>query len=231
MIEDPPRLTVKRNRKRPTEAQLAAFQNTPTGFVGDAMAGQGVLATAISPLRPDALTGPVCGPAFTVHAGAADILAGFAALPLVQPGDFFVIAFDEHQKCATVGDRMCGMLANNGVIGLVTDGPVRDIDGIAATGVPVWCTGLTPATPFTQGPGTIGLPIQVGGQRVDTGDIVVADRDGVVVVPFDEIDRVATALMGIRRLETDLDAEVADGLRSPSWAGEVLRGPHTRWVD
>lgn len=231
MIEDPPKLTVKRNRKRPSEVQLAAFRDTPTGFVGDAMAGGGALATAISPLLPDTLTAPVCGVAFTVHAGAADILAGFAALPLVQPGDFMMIAFDGHQKCAVVGDRMCGMLWNNQVVGLVTDGPVRDIDGIAATGLPVWCTGVTPATPFTQGPGTVGLPVQLGGQQVDTGDIVVADRDGVVVVPFAQIDAVAAALADIRQLEAELDAKVADGLKAPGWAHELLDGPQTRWID
>ncbi|KKM02697.1 hypothetical protein LCGC14_1781810, partial [marine sediment metagenome] len=75
--------------------------------------------------------------------------------------------------------------------------------------------GLTPASPFTKGPGRVGLPLAIGGQQVETGDMVVADRDGVVIVPFAQIDAVIAALDAVRAAEEGLDAQVAEGLRAP----------------
>lgn len=231
MIEDPPLIKIARELRSPTDAQLAAFQGMPTGFVGDAMDGRGVLDSAVKPLEPGALSAPVCGVALTVETGPADVLAAFVALKFVRKGTILMIACGGYQGCAVLGDRGTGMLKNGGGAALVTDGPVRDYDGITAVGLPVWCTGLTPATPFTKGPGTIGLPVHVGGQRVATGDIVVADRDGVVVVPFDDIDRVAAQVAKIEEMETALDAKVAAGLTAPPWADELLAGDTVHWVD
>jgi 4-hydroxy-4-methyl-2-oxoglutarate aldolase len=98
----------------------------------------------------------------------------------------------------------------------VTDGAVRDIDGLARAGVPVFATGLTPASPASSGPGTIGLPVVIGGRAVDAGDIVVADRTGVVVVPRAEADAVRAALERVLELE----AEQADLVA----AGQVVSG-------
>lgn len=232
MIEEPGPLTVRRSWPRPTPEQVAAFRDVPTGFVADALTFGGVLDPSIRPLG-DGRDLPVtaCGPALTTENGPGDLMATAAALNFVQPGDVLVVTCSGHQGCATAGDRIIGMLRNGGGAAFVSDGPVRDYTGLIAVGLPVWCTGLTPASPFTTGPGRVGLPIQIGGQRVESGDMIVADRDGVVVVPFARIDEIISALGKIRSLEEELDAKVAAGQTvSPKFI-EVLEDGRTTYVD
>lgn len=228
MIEAPPSLTIKRNLRRPTQAQVAAFQGVPTGFVVDALLGGGALSSRIQPLGAGRdLRCVAAGPALTVDCGAADVLATFAALKFIAPGDVVVSAFAEHTGCAAAGDRLVGMMKNNGAAGFVTDGPVRDYDGIVPVGLPVWCVGLTPASPHMSGPGSVGFPVQIGGQEVETGDMIVADRDGVVVVPFERLDEVIQKLVTIAELEKALDAKVADGMKVPDWVETYLDSDQT----
>jgi len=223
MIEEPPLITIGAKRNRPTEAQIAAFQGVPTGFVNDAMFGLGALSRDIRPLGEGRdLTCVAAGPALTVDNRPGDLLALLCSLSEISPGDMVVSACAGFQGCAAAGDRVAGMIRNNGAVGFVTDGPMRDYAGIVAVGMPCWCTGLTPASPFGKGPGRIGLPIDIAGQRVESGDMVVADLDGVVIVPFARIDEVITALERVTAAETEMDAEVADGLRIPDGIRDLL---------
>ncbi len=231
MIEEPPLLTIARDLRRPKAEQITAFQGVPTSFVADSMYGSGALSNRIRPLGESRdLISVVAGPALTVGCGAGDILALLAAMASIQAGDVVLAAFDGFQGCAAAGDRVCGMLRNCGAAGLVTDGPVRDYAGIVEIGLPCWATGLTPASPYTNGPGSVGLPIQIGGRQVETGDMIVADHDGVVVVPFGRIDEVLAKLEAVKELETALDAEVADGLQIPPSIGELLKGDTVKYV-
>lgn len=228
MIEAPPLLTVNTAMRRPTEDRIAAFQGIPAGFVADALSGGGALCSRIGPLGGGRdLRCVAAGPALTADCGAADVLASFAALPFIRPGDIVVSAFAGHTGCAAAGDRLIGMMKNCGAAGFVTDGPVRDYEGIVPVGLPVWCTGLTPASPHMSGPGSVGFAVQVGGRQVENGDMIVADRDGVVVVPFARLDEVIGTLERIRALETALDARVAEGLKVPGWVEELLAGDRT----
>ncbi|MEM8550985.1 MAG: RraA family protein [Pseudomonadota bacterium] len=231
MIEDPPKLVVNRAVTRPTAEQIAAFQGVPTGFVADAMDGTGALDPQIKPLQGRGLPVSVAGPALTADPGPADVLATFAALSFVQPGDVLVCAFQGHQGCAAAGDRTMGMLRNNGGIAFVTDGPVRDYEGLMAAGLPIWCTGLNPASPFTSGPGKVGFPVTIGGRMVASGDMVIADRDGVVTVPFSELDSVIERLKHVAALEAALDAEVAAGRKQVDAVAALLESAATRYVD
>jgi 4-hydroxy-4-methyl-2-oxoglutarate aldolase len=212
MIEEPPLLRIKANRNRPTAEQIAAFQGVPTSFVCDAMDGAGSL-TGIAPIGEGRdLACVATGPAITAGNGPADLLACLAALSLVQEGDIVISSVSGHQGSAAAGDRVCGMARNAGAAGFVTDGPMRDYAGIVEAGLPVWCTGLNPASPYGNGPGTVGHPVQLGGQSVATGDMIVADRDGVLVVPFDRIDHVIEKLEAVKAAEAALDAQVQGGL-------------------
>lgn len=92
---------------------------------------------------------------------------------------------------------------------------MRDYAGITEIALPAFCTGLTPASPVVSGPGKVGTPVDIGGMRVETGDMIVADRDGVVVVPFDDIDQVIARLAKVTDMENALDQEVRDGLAIP----------------
>jgi len=228
MIEAPPTLTIKTLIRRPTEAQVAAFQGVPTGFVADALGGGGALSSSIQPIGGGRdLRCVAAGPALTADCGAADVLATFAALKFIQSGDVVVSAFAAHTGCAAAGDRLIGMMKNNGAAGFVTDGPVRDYDGIVPVDLPVWCVGLTPASPHMTGPGTVGFPVQIGGQEVETGDMIVADQDGVVVVPFERLDEVIESLARITEMEKSLDAAVVGGLKIPDWVETYLASDKT----
>lgn len=232
MIEAPPTLTIKKDLRRPTEAQIAAFQGLPTGFVVDAMFGGGALSNNIQPIGGGRdLKCVAAGPALTADCGAADVLAVFASLEFIRPGDVVVSAFAGHSGCAAGGDGLIGMMKNCGATGFVTDGPLRDYDGIIKVGLPVWCTGITPASPHMSGPGTVGFPIQVGAQEVETGDMIVADRDGVVVVPFERLDEMIKNLERIRRAEQAQDERVAGGMRAPDWVGELLASDRVIYKD
>ncbi len=229
MIDDPPLLTIRRNFPRPTPEQVAALAGAPTGFVADCMDGRGALDARIKPVGstpPD-----LCGVALPCHAGPGDCLAVLAALDAVRPGDVVVAATDGFSGTAVAGDRLAGMARNCGAVGFVTDGCVRDVPGIEAVGLPCFATGTTPNSPANNGPGTIGLPVMLGGALVGPGDIVVGDRDGVVVVPFDRIDAVIARLSTVREAEAMLDAEVAHGLRVPDDIRALLAGSGVREVD
>ena len=232
MIEEPPLLTVKRPSRRPNVAQIAAFQNVPTSFVVDAMFGGGALAPKIRPIGDGLdIDCRAAGPALTVDCGPADILALFGALESIGEGDVVVSAFHGHQGCAAAGDRVTAMMKNCGAAGFVTDGPVRDYAGIVQVGLPVWCTGLNPGSPYSNGPGRVGLAIQIGGQQVETGDMIVADRDGVVVAPFAQLDAVIERLAKVTELETARDAEVSQGLKIPQEIQDLMAGDQVRYID
>jgi 4-hydroxy-4-methyl-2-oxoglutarate aldolase len=210
MLEEPPVLTLIEDFPRPSAEQIAAFKGVPTGFVCDAMNGLGAMATAIAPVSTEYDCSAV-GTALVAQNGPADILATLAAIEMAQPGDMVIAAVDGFQGCAAAGDRVLGMLKTRGVAGFVTDGPMRDYAGMVEVGLPAWCTGLNPNSPYSKGPGTAGGAAMIGGLQVRSGDIVVADRDGVVVVPQAQIEAVIARLPEVTALEEALDAKVSEG--------------------
>ena len=212
MLDDAPRIQ-RRDWTRPDAARVDALRGTPTGFVVDALGGSGALEHRIKP----AIAGQsaFCGVALTCDNGPADNLALCAALESVRPGDVLVAATGGWTGCAVTGDLVLGMARNGGAVGFVTDGCVRDLPGIAAVGLPAFCAGVTPNSPARNGPGSVGAPVVVGGVRVASGDVVVADPDGVVVVPRERLDEVLARLPAIRSAEADMDRRVREGLRTP----------------
>ena len=220
MIEDPPLLKIKRSFTRPTEELLAAFAGVSTGYIVDAMGGRGCLDYRIKPLV--AGSSVMVGTAVTCDAGPADNLALYGALYLSRPGDILVAATASCTATAIVGDLLLGMARNRGVVGFVTDGLVRDIVGIQAVGLPVYCAGVTANSPARNGPGTAGLPVILGNIRIGSGDIVVGDRDGVVVVPLAEAASVLGRLASVKAAEAALDAKVRAGLQFPDFAQAIL---------
>lgn len=220
MIKDPPLLTIRRDFPRPAAAALAAFAGVPTGHAIDALGGRGALDYRIKPLAPAA--SPLVGVAVTCHCGPADNLAMFGALAVARPGDILVVATDGFTATAVTGDLLMGMARNCGAVGVVTDGLARDVAGILAVGLPLYCAGVTPNSPMRNGPGTVGQPVIVGGAAVDSGDIIIADNDGVVVVPRGEVDLVLRRLADVRAAEAALEAKVKAGLRMPDFAQAIL---------
>ncbi|MFZ9666424.1 MAG: RraA family protein [Limnohabitans sp.] len=214
MIDEVPPIQVQAIH-RPAPSLLEQFKNTPTGFLVDAMGGTGALDYRISPAIAHQFA--FCGVALTCHTGPADNLALVHALQHVQPGDVLMVGTDQHTACAVTGDLVLGMAKNGGAVGFVTDGCVRDLVGLENVGMPAWSMGVTPNSPHRSGPGTIGFPIQLAGHRVCSGDIVVADRDGVVVIPLDMAESVLKKLPGIRQSEAAADETVRLGAKLPAF--------------
>ena len=234
MIENPPLIQIKKksSRKRPSEDQINGFKNIPTGFICDALNGYAALDPSIKPLSiPGKKVKQIIGPALTVFSGAADVLGMAIALSEIEPGDIVVNGVSGFQGTAAVGDRIAGMIKNNGGVGLVTDGPMRDLDGIIETGLDCFCTGLNPNSPFNSGPAKIGFPMNIGGTTVSSGDIIVADSDGVTVVPFDKIDEVLKKLDRIIEVESAMDKEVSEGLKISQKALDYLKSDQVVYFD
>ena len=214
MLDEAPKIQY-RKVVRPQASQVDALRGTPTGFLVDALGGSGALDYRIKPAI--ATQAAFCGVALTCDAGPADNLAVVAALQSVEPGDILVAATAGHTGCAVVGDLVLGMAKNCGAAGLVTDGCARDLPGIRAVGLPCYCVGVTPNSPHRSGPGTVGFPVMIAGHPVASGDVIVADQDGVVVVPQARLDEVIARLPAIREAEAGMDQKVRDGLRLPSF--------------
>ena len=232
MIEDPPLLTVRNNFTRPAAASVAALAGAPTGHLVDALGGLGALDYRIKPVTPASPADQVfIGVAVTCDCGPADNLAVFAALQATRPGDVIMAATDAYMGCALIGDLVLGMARNCGALAFVTDGLARDLDGLEAVGIPVFCRGISPNSPARNGPGKVGLPIHLGGVTVASGDVVAGDRDGVVVVPRARIEEVAQALVRTREAEAGLEAKVVGGLKVPDFAAALLASDLVRRLE
>ena len=228
MIQDPPLLDVRRRFARPSAAGVAAFAGLQTGYVVDAMGGRGALDGAIKPIGG---AGPFCGVALPCMAGPADNLAAFVAVDVAEPGDVIVCAADGFRATSVTGDLLLGMMKNRGVSAFVTDGFVRDVAGIRSVGLPCYATGVTPNSPVRNGPGTVGLPVVVGGMAVEAGDIVLGDEDGVVVVPYARVEETIARLAEVKAAEAELEAKVKAGLQVPDFIQTLIASGRIREVD
>lgn len=234
MIENPPLIQIKKStsRNRPSKEQINSFKDIPTGFICDAMDGYGALDSAIKPLSiPGKSANHIVGPALTVFSGAADVLGMAIALSEIKEGDIVLNGVNGWQGTAAVGDRIAGMIKNNGGKGLVTDGPMRDLNGVIETGLDCFCTGLNPNSPFNSGPAKIGFPLHIGGKTVNSGDMIIADTDGVTVVPFDKIDEVISRINRIIEIENDMDAKVSNGLKISQSALDLIKSDKVVYLD
>lgn len=228
MIEGVAILTVKRDRVETPKELVERFRGAMTGHLVDCMGGRGALSSVIKPQQRDRAA--FCGPALTVRCYPADNLALLAATAHVRPGEVVVCATDSFEATALTGDLLLGMLKNAGAAALVTDGMVRDQDGVEECGLPIFHAGVTANSPAAVGPGEIGLPITCGGVSVKTGDIVVGDRDGIVIVPQEQVDAVLAKLEEIRTAEAGLEAKVKSGLVTPAHIQDLLNSDATKWV-
>ncbi len=222
------KLTIRADFPRPSAELIAPFREAPTGWVADARGRRGAISSRIRPVSTQAR---FVGTALTVQSRPVDNLAPYAALKFARPGDVLMVATDDCESAAVMGDILLGMARNAGIVAAVTDGMVRDVAGIDAVGIPTFARGLTPNSPFKDGPGSVGLPISLGGVTVGAGDIVVGDADGVVIVPRDEIAAVAAALEAVSEKEKAMDAAVTGGASTPAWLDDVLAAGGTAYVD
>ena len=216
MIENPPVLTIHRGHRRPEPALLEAFRGAATSHLVDAMDGRGALDWRIKPIDP--ANAAFIGPALTAHSYPADIHGMVGAAMEAQAGDVILCANDGYTGTAVIGDLAAGMMRNKGVAAFVTDGLARDRAGIVASGLPLFAVGISPNSPASTGPGQVGAPIVLGGVAVCSGDIVMGDADGVVVIPLAQAVTVLARLRAVQAAERKAEEAVKAGATSfDSW--------------
>jgi regulator of RNase E activity RraA len=103
------------------------------------------------------------------------------------PGTVLVVAGGSTSRSAIVGGLLTLEMQNAGIAGFVTDGLVRDSQEIRQSGLGVWCRGVTPIASQKKGPARVGGSVSIGGIVIRDGDLVIADDDGVVIWPQEQI--------------------------------------------
>lgn len=192
---------VRMTIERPDPALLEPFRQVTAANVTDAMGKMGTMHYLVKPvIRP---RGTVVGPAVTVRARAGDNLMICKGIMLCQPGDVLVVAAPGGTDNALWGGVLSTLAAARGIVALVTDGFVRDVAEMNEVGMPVWATGVLPTGPSFDGKGEVNTPISVGGLPVNPGDVVVADEDGVVVVPMHLAAQVGQKALGVAQRDAN----------------------------
>jgi regulator of RNase E activity RraA len=167
------------------------------------------------------------GPAFTLRfvparedlatpASWANPISTRAAIEAMPEGCIAVVDAMGVTDAGIFGDILCARMRHRGVAALVTDGVVRDVAGVRATGLPVWCSGVA-APPSVAGLTFVswGEPIGCGGVAVFPDDLVVADDDGAVLIPAALVGGVVAEAVEQERLEAWIMTEVERGAKLP----------------
>ena len=136
----------------------------------------------------------VVGQALTVKAWPGDNLAVHGALAMVELGDVLVVDWRGRTDSCAAGARTLVVPFERGLRGVVADGGWRDIDELREASMPVYACGRSAYSPPKQRPGEINVPVSCGGVVVEAGDLVVADDEGIAVVPSGELEAVWAAV-------------------------------------
>jgi regulator of RNase E activity RraA len=153
----------------------------------------------------------MCGLAVTVNARPADNLMVHKALQVASAGDVVVVNTCGNTTSAVFGELMCNTAVAAKLGGIVVDGAIRDVEGLAALGFPAFSRTVCAGGCDKDGPGEINVPISCGGAVVMPGDIVVGDREGVVVVPRAHAEEVLSLVNALVQRETKRVAEIKAG--------------------
>lgn len=174
--------------------------------LGGVAGRQAMMAPAMRPLVAGLR---IAGPAATAFCAPGDNLMMHRALYLAQKGDVLVV--QASGAGAQWGDMAAYYAQLKGIEGIVVDGHIRDTDELVKLRSPVWATLIGPSSPQKTGHGRVNAPIVCAGVSVEPGDLVVADGDGVIVVPRAiAADAVATARARMQR-EDASRKEIANG--------------------
>lgn len=212
-------IEVARERYYPEERCLKPFRGIQVVMVCDSYGKNAGMSGEIRPLQEEMT---IFGVALTVESRPADNLVLYKAMELAVPGNVLVISTHRHQANAIWGDFTSTIAVKSGVTGMVTDGMVRDSEGIIRVGLPVFSAGVTPNSCYTTGSGRIGFPVAVGGLTVKTGDLVVGDKDGVVVIPFEQLEDCGAKITALKKKEVKMFEDYEHGQILPEAIREQL---------
>jgi 4-hydroxy-4-methyl-2-oxoglutarate aldolase len=176
------------NVPRAPKALVDAFKDCPTTDIADVVTKMFTMSSAIRPLYEPIKR--IAGSAVTVRVPPGDNLMVHAALSYAGDGDVIVVDARGETEYCLGGALMGGIAQHNGVRGFVLDGAYRDGYELRKIGFPVFGRGLQPRPPRKLGPGEINTVIECGGVPVHPGDVVVADEEGVAVIPLEYAEAV-----------------------------------------
>jgi len=191
-----------------TIAQLDRLKRLGTATIHEAQGQQGAVDPRIAALDPGMR---LAGPALTVDIRPGDNLMIHYALTKARPGDVLVVDAKGFADAGPWGDVLTFAAQTIGLAGLVIDGAVRDASSIVEMGFPVFCRGVCIRGTNKQQPGRLGVPLIVGGAGIRPGDIVVGDRDGLVVVAREQVAQVIEASEARERKEQRMREQLAGG--------------------
>ena len=145
------------------------------------------------------------------------------AIEAARPGDILVLDTCGSYRHAVIGGMMSAAAFGKGIGGMVIDGAVRDVEELRANGYGVFAAAVVPNTGESEGPGQLNHPVSCGGVPVLPGDVVVADDNGVAVVPRNAVDWVLEACAQKCRAEQQRRAEIQAGQLTAAAIAEKLR--------
>ncbi|MEV4618794.1 RraA family protein [Asanoa sp. NPDC049573] len=159
---------------------MTDFAAIPTTTLADLVGRPQVLDSGVRPLWTPVPR--IAGPAFTVRCPAGDNLMLHAAIYRAAPGSIIVVEAGDVDY-AVAGGNVCAVAHRRGIAGFVVDGVIRDLAEVRETGFPVFARGVIPIPGTKAAVAPLNAPIYCGGALVNPGDTVVADEEGIVVVP------------------------------------------------
>ncbi|MBS0540694.1 MAG: RraA family protein [Proteobacteria bacterium] len=208
-------------RKRQVSAEMVAkFKEIPVANISDVMSR----ITAGGPkLRPMHKRGGLAGPAVTVKTRPGDNLMVHHAFNTASPGDVIVVDAGGDLTNAIVGELMLSHAKVQKLAGVIIHGAVRDYNWINSNEFPVYAGGVTHRGPYKDGPGELNRPIALDGMVVEPGDLIVGDDDGVLCIPFGQVDAVYKAAKAKNDAELRSMEAVLKGTSDRSWVLEALK--------
>ena len=181
---------IVRRIRRPDHEVVKVLGNAGTATVHEAQGRSGLLRPYMRPIYP---TARVAGPAVTVSCQAGDNLMIHAAIEVCKPGDVLVVVTTSESTDGMFGELLGVSCQAHGIAGLIIDAGVRDTMELTALTFPVWAKAISAQGTVKSTPGDVNIPVVCAGAMIDPGDVIVADADGVVVVPREKAPQVAQA--------------------------------------
>lgn len=168
-------------------SDYAAFRDLSPTALADALTRDRIMDIGIRPLWPEMPR--VAGPAYPVRCPPGDNLMLHAAIYRAAPGSVIVVEAGDTDY-AVAGGNVCAVAQQRGIAAFVVDGAIRDLDEVRTRRFPVFARGVIPIPGAKEAIGVLNGPVRCGGVLVSPGDIVIADEEGIVVVPADKQDAI-----------------------------------------